>query len=149
LFNGFYANFDNVILNEDSPWFSSVGRNTMLREAIDRGLRTEPCEYGDTRKFDFNNIFLGGKLPSFLGFDIRGKTLPGSRATIPQGQMFKNAGRLTTFSPSFRMIVEMEKDEMQTNIAGGPSGRRFSRWYGTGIKEWEDGIYKKLKPPAV
>jgi acyl-homoserine lactone acylase PvdQ len=42
------------------------------------------------------------------------------------------------------MIAELEKDELQTNIAGGPSGRRLSRWYRTGIREWENGVYRKL-----
>lgn len=145
LFNGFYANFDNVLINENSPWFREIDRDTQLKEAVDKGLGCEAAPYGDKRRFDFTNIFFGQKLPNFLGFNIKDRNLPGNRATIPQGQIFMNAGHLTTFSPSFRMISEMEKDELQTNIAGGPSGRRLSKWYKTGVQEWEMGIYKKMK----
>ncbi len=145
LFNGFYANFDNVLMDENSPWFKGIDRETQLREAVTKGLECEVAPYGSKRRFDFKNIFFGGKLPDILGFDIKNRNLPGNRATIPQGQIFWNSGHLTTFSPSVRMISEMEKNELQTNIAGGPSGRRFSRWYRTGVEDWEKGIYKKLK----
>ncbi len=145
LFSDYYGNFDDVLMDENSPWFQEVNRDAQLTEAIERGLSVPAEEYGNTRKYDLTNIFFGGKLPGFLGFDEKNRTLAGNRATIPQGQIFKNAGRVTTFSPSFRMIAELEKDEMWTNIAGGPSGKRFSRWYKSGLDDWEKGVYKLLR----
>jgi penicillin amidase len=144
IFNDYYGNFDDVLLDENSPWFKNVDRETQLREALERGLAGPGQPYGQTRKYDLTNIFFGGRLPAFFGFDVKNRMLPGNRATIPQGQIFKNAGRVTTFSPSFRMIVEIEKDEMQTNIAGGPSGKRFSKWYKSDFENWEAGRYKTL-----
>ncbi len=140
----FFGNFDDVIMNPDSPWFKNVSRDVQLKEAIDRGLEIRVQKYGDTRKFDMNNMFFDGKLPGFLGFDEKNRKLPGSRATIPQGQIFKFAGRISSFSPSWRMIAEMDKDEILTNIAGGPSGNRFSKWYKSDIENWLNGVYKKL-----
>ena len=145
IFTDFYGNFDDVLVNESSSWFKEVDRTTQLKEAISRGLNVQVKPYGETRKFDMMNIFLGGKLPGFLGFDVKNMTLPGNRATIPQGQIYTNAGRTTTFSPSFRMIVEIEKEGIWTNIAGGPSGNRFSRWYKSDLENWERGQYKKLE----
>ena len=144
VFNDYYGNFDDVLLDENSPWFKNVDRETQLREALERGLAGPAQPYGQTRKYDLTNIFFGGRLPAFFGFDIKNRMLPGNRATIPQGQIFKNAGRVTTFSPSFRMIAEIEKDEMQTNIAGGPSGKRFSKWYKSDFENWEAGRYKRI-----
>lgn len=144
IFTDFYGNFDDVLMNENSPWFSENSRDMLIKEAVELSLSQPIKPYGETRKYDMLNIFLGGKLPGFLGFDVKNLTLPGCRATIPQGQIYKNAGRSTTFSPSYRMIVEIENDEIQTNIAGGPSGSRFSKWYKSDLKNWQTGAYKKL-----
>jgi penicillin amidase len=91
------------------------------------------------------NIFLGGKFPGFFGFDIKGLSMSGSRATIHQGQVYRSAGRITSFAPSYRMIVEIEKSGMWTNLVGGPSGSRFSKWYTFDLKNWMTGKYKKLE----
>jgi penicillin amidase len=42
------------------------------------------------------------------------------------------------------MIVDMAIDEIHTNMAGGPSDRRFSKWYCSDLKNWETGIYKRV-----
>jgi penicillin amidase len=42
------------------------------------------------------------------------------------------------------MIVDMATDEIHTNMAGGPSDRRFSKWYCSDLKNWEAGIYKRM-----
>jgi len=141
----FYGNFDDVLMEENSPWFKEIDRSTQLKEAIEQGLNVAAKPYGETRKFDMLNIFLDGKFPAFLGFDVKNLKLPGCRATIPQGQIYIHAGRITTFSPSFRMIVEIEKDGIWTNIAGGPSGSRFSKWYKSDLENWKNGGYKKLE----
>jgi len=145
IFTDYYANFDDVLMDENSPWFKEVDRDTQIKEAISRGLNVQAKPYGETHRYDMMNIFLGGKLPGFLGFDIKNVQMPGSRATIPQGQIWIAAGRINTFAPSFRMIVEMEQDGMLTNIAGGPSDSRFSKWYKSDLKNWEKGRYKKLE----
>lgn len=145
IFTDYYANFDDVLTDENSPWFKEIDRDKQIKEAIEKGLNLQAKPYGATHQYDMMNIFLGGKLPGFLGFDIKNKPMPGSRATIPQGQIWTAAGRVNTFAPSFRMIVDMEKDGMLTNIAGGPSGSRFSKWYKSDLENWKKGMYKKLK----
>ena len=63
---------------------------------------------------------------------------------MPQGQIFKSAGRVTTFSPSYRMIADLAEQALHTNIAGGSSDRRFSRWYMRDMENWLKGVYKVL-----
>jgi len=145
LFPIYFGNFDDVIADENSPFFAERSRSEMLKKAIEKGLNVQILPYGETRKYDMNNIFLGGKFPGFLGFDIKNRILPGNRATIPQGAICKFGGRVSTFSPSFRMIAEMQKDEILTNLPGGPSGKRFSKWYKSDLKNWEKGNYKTVK----
>jgi acyl-homoserine lactone acylase PvdQ len=44
------------------------------------------------------------------------------------------------------MVCDFATDEMNLNMTGGASGSRFSPYYLSGIKEWEQGIYQVIKP---
>jgi penicillin amidase len=44
------------------------------------------------------------------------------------------------------MVTDMAHDEVHTNLAGGPSDRRFSKWYGSDLDDWLQGKYKVLRP---
>ena len=145
IFVDFYGNFDNVLTKETSAWFGGKSREQIYRKAIEKGLSAKPKTYGETRLITMTNIFFGGKLPKFLGFDYGPFPLKGNRSTIPQGAIYKNGGMLTTFHPSFRMIADMATDVLETNLAGGPSDRRFSKWYTSDVENWRNGRYKVLK----
>jgi penicillin amidase len=145
LFNDYYANLDRILEKRSSAWFDGQAREKLFKQAIDTGLGVEPVSYGKTRTITLAHLLFGGQLPKFLGFDCGPLTLPGCRATITQGQIFKHAGRLTTFSPTYRFITDLATDEIHTNLAGGPSDRRFSKWYVSDLKNWYEGNYKVLK----
>ncbi len=145
LFNDYYANFDAILLKKRSAWFGKHTREEIFRRALDEGLAVEAVRYGSTRKIVLSHLLFGGKLPRFVGYDRGPIELPGSRATVPQGQIFQSAGRTTTFSPSYRMISDMGTCEIHTNLAGGATDRRFSSLYANDIDNWLGGIYKLLK----
>ena len=144
LFNDYYANFDRILERQTSAWFDKVPREELLRQGIEEGLDVEPTAYQASRAITLAHLLFGGKLSRFLGFDVGPLALPGSRATITQGQIFRHAGRLSTFSPTYRLICDMAFDEIHTNLAGGPSDRRFSKWYASDLKNWYEGNYKVL-----
>jgi penicillin amidase len=145
LFNDYYANLDRILENASSAWFDGHPRDELFSLGIDAGLAVDAVPYGRTRSITLAHLLFGGQLPKFLGFDYGPITLPGCRATITQGQIFKSAGRLTTFSPSYRFIADLATDEIHSNLAGGPSDRRFSKWYVSDLKNWYEGNYKVLK----
>lgn len=145
VFINFFGNFDEVLMAEDSPWFREVSREEQFRQAIDEGLHAAAVPLGESRPINFMNIFFSGKLPGFLGFDERKVALPGSRATIPQCQVFHLLGQVSTVGPSYRMIADLTESGMWTNLPGGPSGNRFSPWYKTDLENWRQGKYKKLE----
>lgn len=89
-------------------------------------------------------MLFGEKLPAFLGFDRGPVTGIGGRATIHQGQIYRSGGRETTFFPSFRIVTDLADDHCRTNLAGGPSDRRFSKWYVSDLENWLNGTYKTL-----
>ena len=68
----------------------------------------------------------------------------GGRATIHQGQIYRSGNRTTTFVPSFRLVSDLAEDACHTNMAGGPSDRRFSKWYCSDVKRWLAGEYKNV-----
>ncbi len=145
LFNDYYGNFDNVIFKEKSTWYGNKTRAELLTFAIEEGLKKEVKPYGETRKVLLANMLFGEKFPKFFGFDYGPISLPGNRATIPQGQIFKSANRITTFTPSFRFLTDMIGNEVHTNMLGGVSDRRFSKLYTNDIENWFNGIYKIMK----
>ncbi|WP_372679916.1 penicillin acylase family protein [Desulfosarcina sp.] len=145
LFNDYYANLDRILEKQSSAWFDGQTREALFKQGVNEGLRVDPKTYGSSRSIILAHLLFGGRLPRFFGFDYGPITLPGCRATIPQGQIFKNAGRLTTFSPTYRFVADLATDEIHTNIAGGPSDRPFSRWYICDLKNWYEGNYKVLR----
>jgi len=148
IFIDFYKNFDRVLLSEKSTWFSGRTREEIYKTAAERALTVEPKKWQDVQKFTMTNILFGGKLPAFLGFD-RGPIVGiGNRATIHQGQIYRSAGRDTTFFPSLRVVTDFATDELHTNLIGGPSDRRFSKWYCSDLENWISGKYKKISPDS-
>ena len=143
-FIDFYLNFDRVLLSETSPWFGGDSRESLYRKVAGNALATEPRPWGETRRVHFRHMLFGEKLPAFLGFDRGPVTGIGGRATIHQGQIYRSGGRETTFFPSFRIVTDMAGDHCRTNLAGGPSDRRFSKWYVSDLENWLNGTYKTL-----
>ncbi len=148
-FADFYFNFDRVLLAEQSAWFSGLPREEIYRKAAAAALAVRPGPWGETRKVMLSHILFGGKLPSWLGFDRGPITIPGSRATVHQGQIYRSGGRITTFCPSYRFVTDLSRDEARTNLAGGPSDRRFSRWYCSDLQNWIRSRYKTLRPEGA
>ena len=147
IFVGFYHNFDQILLSEKSVWFIGKTREEIFNEALSRSLTNCHVKtWGSQQKIIFKNIFFGGKLPKFLGFDRGPVILKGGRATPHQGQIYESAGRLTTFAPSYRFVTDLKDDHISSTLAGGPSDRRFSKWYCSELKGWLEGKYKRVSP---
>lgn len=145
LFAMLHGNFDAVLFRDDSVWFDGRPRAELFKEALMRGLAAPAPRHGETRRIFINNLFFGGKLPRILGFDYGFEHI-GSRATIPQAQLYRAAGRDNSFAATFRMVCDFAMDEIHANMSGGASGNRFSPYYKSGLKEWLEGIYQIIKP---
>jgi penicillin amidase len=87
---------------------------------------------------------MSGTLPPWLGFDRRPGAMRGGRATIHQGQQLRIGGRDVTAGPSYRMVTDLASSALRTALPGGPSDRRFSRWYASGVADWLTGRSKTL-----
>jgi len=146
VFTDFYDGFERVLLSADSAWFGGEPRDAIWRRAAARALARPAGPWGRSRRVTMSHVLFGGKMPRFLGFDRGPITLPGGRATVNQGQIYRSAGRTTTFAPSIRIVTDLGTDEVHTALAGGVSDRRFSRWYVSDLKRWLRGEYKTFSP---
>jgi penicillin G amidase len=146
VFADFYDAFEKVLLSPVSAWLGGETREATWRRAVERALAAPAVPWGRTRRVMLSHILFGGKMPRFLGFDRGPIELPGGRATPHQGQIYRSAGRVTTFAPSVRQVTDMGSEEVLTALAGGVTDRRFSRWYVSDLKRWLRGEYKRLAP---
>jgi penicillin amidase len=145
----YYDLFDQALLGDEASWFGEEGKDTLFRRVLEEVLTEVDVEaispWGRRHQVMMKNIFFDGRLPKWLGFDFGPIQVQGNRATIVQGGIFTAHNRQTTFTPSWRFITDLGEDSALTVLAGGPSGRRFSRWYTTDVKRWLSGTYKVLK----
>ena len=144
-FIDFYMNFDRILLAESSVWFGSETRDELYQRVAEKALDIPIKTWGETRQVMMNHLVFGGKLPAFLGFDHGPVTIIGGRASIHQGQIYRSSNRETTFVPSYRIVSDLATEECRTNLAGGPSDRRFSKWYLSDLENWKQGQYKTLR----
>jgi|JI10StandDraft_1071094.scaffolds.fasta_scaffold00621_29 penicillin amidase len=144
VFVDFYDKFVNILISEKSVWFGSESRDEIFKRVAEKSLQTPIKTWGSVQELTLTHIIFGGKLPRFLGFDFGPIQIPGGRATISQGQIYRSAGRTTSFAASIRIVSDMSTDVCLTNMPGGPSDRRFSKWYKSDIKNWMEGKYKTL-----
>ncbi len=146
----YYHLFDDAVFSGDRIWFGEEGRAGVIGRVLSDHLNEVDlfaiAPWGQRQRIIMRNIFFDGRLPLFLGFDHGPVELPGSRATVVQGGIFNSHDRETTFTPSWRFLTDLGADVALTSLAGGPSGRRFSRWYTTDVQRWLAGRYKRLAP---
>ena len=144
----YYHLFDNVLFGDDPAWFGDEGKDRVISRVLGEVLTEVSLEaitpWGRRQQIVMKNIFFDGRLPLWLGFDHGPIELQGNRATVVQGGVFTSHNRQTTFTPSWRFITDLADDHARTALAGGPSARRFSRWYTTDVARWLDGRYKVL-----
>ena len=144
LFPMLHGNFDAVLLSERSAWFAGRPRQELLRIAIERGLALPAPRHGEARRMMVTNLFFGGKLPRWFGFDHALEHV-GSRATIPQSQVYRFAGRDASFAATFRLVTDLASRVQEVALAGGASGSRFSPFYKASMAGWESGRYQRVK----
>lgn len=140
----FYCNFDRILLSGQSAWFGDESREEFFRRVAGAYLPPTARPWGSQNRVMLSHLLFGGRLPRWLGFDRGPIALKGGRATPHQGQIYESAGRKTTFAPSYRFVTDLGEETIESCLAGGPSDRRFSKWYCSDLSRWVRGAYKTL-----
>jgi penicillin amidase len=135
---------DDVLLGRDSGWHGAGGRDAAFLRAAEIAFAAEPSTLAQRQPLVLGHLLFAGRVPVWAGFDRRTPGLRGGRATIHQGQRLRSGGREIVIGPSYRMVTDLATAALRTALPGGPSDRRTSRWYASGLDGWWHGRSKTL-----
>lgn len=140
---------DRVLRKVTSSWWRHRDKGEMIRTAAQRAAAEPEQPWSETNAFHFVNRFFSGALTGrLLGYKSPLTPMPGCHATPFQGHLLVTATREATFAPSYHFVADLAMDEAWTNLPGGPSESRFSKWYESDIPRWIAGEYKRLTVDA-
>ena len=136
---------DRLLHREQSSWWVKRDKAAMIRRAAERLADEKEEPWSATNAFHFvNRYFEGRRVGHVLGFHTAEIAMPGCHATPFQGHLLTTATRETTFAPSYHFVADLGTDEAWSNLPGGPSESRFSKYYRNDIPRWAAGEYKRL-----
>ncbi|MCA9231292.1 MAG: penicillin acylase family protein [Planctomycetales bacterium] len=138
---------DNLLCRDQSLWWSIREKGEMIRTAAERAAEEPKKAWGEVNSFHFaNRFFEGSRVGRMLGFHSDEMPMPGCQATPFQGHLLTTATRESSFAPSYHFVTDLGADEAWTNLPGGASESRFSKWYRNDIPRWASGEYRRLAP---
>jgi penicillin amidase len=144
------AAIDRVLKKEKSSWWSERDKGELIRRAAERLTDEQDEPWSAVNSFHFvNRYFEGRRVGHVLGFHSDAIAMPGCHATPFQGHLLMTATRESTFAPSYHFVADLSTDEAWTNLPGGPSESRFSKYYRSDIPRWIAGDYKQLAWPEA
>ncbi len=141
-FSTFYAHVDPLLLEPPPDLCGGRTRDDLYAEALGKAFQAQPAA---PNALVLTHLFFAGRLPAWTGFDRGPFHLPGGRATPLQAQFYKIGKRAGCLAPSVRLIADLGSDELLTSMPGGPSDRRLSPWYCSGLAGWLAGEFKRLR----
>ena len=135
---------DALLLDEGS-WTGPRGER--LHRALSAVSDRRPERWGDVQQVVLRNMVLGG-LPRFLGLDHGPFPLPGSIATVCQGNLVPTASGPVACGPAYRFVTSLDEDAAYTASPAGVNGSRFSGSYTRWTQDYLQGRYHRIEPPG-
>ena len=136
---------DRLLKKDQSSWWEGKSKAELIRRAAERLEKESAQPWSDVNYFHFADRFFGSQqVGRLLGFKSRRYAMPGNHATPFQGHVMQTATRESTFAPSYHLVTDLGTDVAWTNLPGGPSESRFSRYYKNDLARWFTGSYKPL-----
>lgn len=108
----------------------------------------EPPPFGEAQTFTLRHLLLGG-LPAALGLDRGPFPLPGSVATVCQGNLVPNGPGHTAVGPAFRFLTDLSEDRAYAALPGGISDDPWSGTYDRWLADYRAGYLHPLTPPTT
>lgn len=140
---------DGVLAQDDSTWWRDRDKGELIRRAAERLTPADDQPWSNVNYFHFTDRFFGShQVGHILGFNSPRHPMPGCHATVFQGHVLQTAKRESTFAPSYHFITDLGTHHAHSNLPGGPSESRFSRYYKSDVPLWFDAEYKRLEGEA-
>ncbi len=138
---------DNLLCQPESLWWKQRDKGQLIRTAAEQAAAEPTKPWGEVNSFHFaNRFFENSRVGRLLGFHTDRQPLPGCQATPFQGHLLATATRESSFAPSYHFVTDLATDAAWTNLPGGASESRFSKWYRNDIHRWTTGAYRQLVP---
>jgi penicillin amidase len=127
-----------------ATWAAGSPLGTALRMALKQVATAAPEPWGRTQQFRLPHMLLG----SLVG--PRGALpLPGSIATVSQGNLVPAGEAVVAVAPAYRMVCDLGDDSIETSMPGGiddhPAHPTYTQW----LPDWRAGQYHRLVPPTA
>jgi penicillin amidase len=146
LFTSYYNNLDRLLLDPPAEFCEGRSGDELYREAFERAAAGSSLPWSEQATTTLLHLMFAGRLPLALGFDRGPIPLVGGRASPCQTQFYTVGKRQGCLGATIRINADLGEDALHTNLLGGPSDRRFSRWYCSGVDGWLAGKFKRLEP---
>ena len=141
----YFKNIDPLLLDPPRSICGGRSADDLYLQAFHAACKSPVVPWSERTRLTLTQLFFSGRLPRWTGFDHGPITLAGGRATVCQTQFYQAAGRKGCLAATVRLIADMGDDTLHTTLLGGPSDRRFSRWYCSGVEPWLNGAFKPLQ----
>ena len=139
---------DRLLTEQPPGWWHERDQQELIRRAAARTAEEPDEPWSEVNYFHFTDRFFGNhQVGRMFGFKSRRYPMPGNHATPFQGHVLQTATRESTFAPSYHFVTDLQSDTAWTNLPGGPSESRFSKYYRSDIARWSRGEYKAVAPP--
>jgi penicillin amidase len=109
--------------------------------------QVEPAPWGEVQRLQLPHLALGG-LGDVLGYDRGPFPLPGSIATVSQGNLVHLGAAEVAVGPAYRFVTDLGQDEAQSSLPGGVGGSPGDPSYDQWLAEHLRGVYHRLAPPG-
>ena len=129
------------LLADASSWRGAAG--TALRARV-AAVATHPLRpWGEVQRFSLPHMLLG-TLPRVSAGPL---PLPGSVATVCQGNLVPAGDAAVAVGPAYRMVCDLADDALVTALPGGIDGHAWDPTYTRWLAPWAAGDYHRLAPP--
>ena len=148
-YKSFFAQM-NIHLIEDE-WmrkdglFSTVDWKKVTQEVLHKLSDKKFKKWGKKNSITMRHLLFGKTILGKFGFNAGPYPFKGCENTVSQGTKYYSGGQEMSFGPSYRMIVDFAEEKVFSSLPGGSSGRPFTRYYKSEIKNWLKGEYKSIK----
>jgi len=122
-------------------------RRRALGDRLGAVAQLLPKPWGEVQQLRLPHLVYGG-LPDPLGLDRGPFPLPGSIATVCQGNLRHDGGAEIAVAPALRFVTDLSSDEAKVSWPGGVDGRPGSPTYDSLLAAHLSGEYLTMTPPA-
>ncbi len=121
-------------------------RRKALAQRLEGLAQVDPQPWGQVQRLALPHLVFGG-LPEGFNYDRGTYALPGSVATVSQGNLLRLGDAQVAVGPAYRFVTDLGTDYADSSLPGGIDGDPRSDSYDCYLAPHLRGEYHRLVPP--